>query len=221
MNRVVLGVDLDGTLADLHGVWIDRYNLTHSPKLSREGWKDFFHYDLSLTGDQKPNMEKVLGMLHPDMYEETKPFDGAREVIRALRERKDVSLRVVTANPLHDEKDFERMKIKWLEKHIPELAEGVIFARDKSGRGLDILIDDAPHNLTNTEYTPVVIDRPWNQHFSCKHRFEHWHQAERILTPLVLMEGRKKEQGQRIPSLRKGAGCAVSSVYKAEQNRAV
>ena len=199
-NKVVIGIDLDGTLADIHHPWLEKFNATHKTKYVKEDWTDWdcFNPSIENPGDF---FKSLLAHLHPDVYEAAPPYPHMAEAINKLASQPDVELVCVTTNPSNRDAEFSVAKLAWLEEHIPALSKGVIFTKVKSGFGLDFLIDDAPHNTAHpADYTPILIERPWNRNVSCEHRIAGWESALDTILPLVAEHATQKSIASGLPA---------------------
>jgi 5'(3')-deoxyribonucleotidase len=171
-----VGIDLDGTLADIHTPWLDRVNRHIDANYSLKDWTDwgasFLH---------KHGITDSLSFLSPDIYDIAKPIPGAAEGIKRLMNIEGIELVCVSANPFKNDEDYKVAKKEWLSKHVPELAEGVQFARVKRGLGLNVLIDDGPEHFENPDFTGVLVVRPWNHYVNTEHKLHDWDNAHEIV----------------------------------------
>lgn len=179
-REVRVGIDFDSTIAKIDLPWLARLNALRGTAYRPDDWSD---WNLSfLPADDR---SVFLSLLTPDLYLAVEPYAGAPDAIRRLSLEPHVELVCVTANPEADNAAFTLAKTRWLQQHIPELAEKLVVARTKSALGLDILVDDAPHHYQSADCTPVLVDRPWNQSVNAEHRFKTWYEGEQLVRRLV------------------------------------
>lgn len=99
------------------------------------------------------------------LWWEGQPEFGAREVLLKLRDLGHKIIFVTDRAPKGGEWQAKVATITWLHDHGFEY-DGLFVVRDKTGLGLDLLIDDGPHNIERADAAgemAVVFDRPWNR----------------------------------------------------------
>jgi 5'(3')-deoxyribonucleotidase len=127
----------------------------------------------------------LFRLLTPSLYDDVLPYPGARQAIRSLSKEPGVELLCVTSNPEKDSEAFMKAKARWLHRYVPELSDRLVAARNKSGLGLDVLVDDAPHHHEAADCTTVLVKRPWNRGVQCAWQFTDWPKGYHILTELI------------------------------------
>jgi 5'(3')-deoxyribonucleotidase len=187
-----IGIDFDSTIAKIDQPWLDRLNAIRGTSYRAENWSDW-----ELTFLDATDKSLLFSLFTPDLYENVMPYFGAPEAIRRIALEPDVTLVCVTSNPREQSGAFTAAKQQWLRKFIPELGESIIAAREKSGLGLDVLIDDAPHHHENTDYVPVLIKRPWNRAVPCPLQFEDWLDGQELLLKLIREQRHDRSHDQR------------------------
>ena len=210
-NKIVIGVDLDGTTANIHDAWLGTFNAAKGTNYTKEEWTDWDCFNPTI---ENPGQffKELLAHLHPSVYDVAPPYPKMRETIAALAAMPDVTLVCVTTNPSARNDEFSVAKQAWLDSHAPDLANGVIFAKNKSGRGLDFLIDDAPHNTANVvDYTPILIERPWNSRVQCEHRISGWENALEVILPIIEAKRAEKAIAAGLPAKTASSPQKVSS----------
>lgn len=145
---------------------------------------------------------RPLGMSEPEFWEKVRHLtltEGlyARDVQfppdahQALRELRDRGhrLEIVTARLHHDRALNDAIitqTFAWLRNSgARHLFFGVnIINRLAPKDGVDILVDDAPHNLgADAPYTPIAWDRQWNGHVEAEYRARTWEEVvEHVVT---------------------------------------
>ncbi len=101
-----------------------------------------------------PSQAKML----PGWYEALPVTPGARESVLELLALPRVQVFVATKIP--DENVLAATeKLRWLRRHIPELAERVIITPNKAclGTALDILVDDRPHKADAIHFPGTFV----------------------------------------------------------------
>ena len=143
MHEQVIGVDVDGVVADLLQVWLDMYNTLYDDHLVKA---DITHYDLHRI--VKPIARGAIYDLiaDPTFYDHVRPLPDAAWAISTLR---DAGWKVVFIS--HCFKHCFDQKLEWLARYtfLPFAWEiGVrpnpdfIGARDKRLVNVPILVDD-------------------------------------------------------------------------------
>jgi 5'(3')-deoxyribonucleotidase len=179
-RKVRVGVDFDSTVARIDVPWLARLNALRGTSYRSEDWTDW-----NLSFLREADRGVFLSLLTPDLYDVVEPYPGAADAIRRLSSEALIEFACVTTNPDKNSAAFTAAKTQWLRKHIPQLADAVLIARNKSGLGLDVLIDDAPHHLQSEDYVPVLVSRPWNESVDAPFRFGTWHEGEALVRRLV------------------------------------
>ncbi len=162
-ERLRLGIDLDGVVADFNAGWITRYN------------RDF---DAELTVDEIVEWDAPTHLTHfPDMgefwswartcgegrsiFRPLDPYPGAVESLMTLQ-KAGHKIVILTTKPhfaVHD-------TYEWLAQHEIPTTE-VHILDDKTTVECDVYLDDADHNLealsTRRSHASVCrFVRPWN-----------------------------------------------------------
>ena len=152
-----IGVDFDDTLAPCTQVILDmaQSEFGFNPPLSIEevsGWLPLgSRVDVALKYFQDP---KFFGSV--------KPYEGAKEFIHELS--KECEIFFITAVP----PEAMGYRAEVLMREFPEVPKDhYILTSAKDIIDLDILLDDAPHNLfaTTAKY-PICMRRPWNSNIT-------------------------------------------------------
>src|SRR5260370_38906498 len=161
-----IGIDFDSTIAKIDQPLLDRLNSVCRTTYGAEEWTD---WNLRfLRPDEK---QLLLRLFAPDLYDFVVPYPGAPEAIDSLSKKRGVDLVCVTSNPEKGSDAFMKAKTRWLRRYIPALSSALVAARNKSGLGLDLLVDDAPHHHEAADCVTVLVKRPWNQGVRCALQF--------------------------------------------------
>lgn len=179
-RRVRVGIDFDSTVARIDVPWLARLNALRGTSYRPQDWTDW-----NLSFLREADRDVFLSLLTPDLYDVVEPYPGAADAIGRLASEASIELVCVTTNPEVNSTAFTAAKTLWLRKHIPQLADAVVIARNKSGLGLDVLIDDAPHNSQAEDYVAVLVNRPWNERVDAPFRFGTWYEGEALVRRLV------------------------------------
>lgn len=147
--KFVLGVDLDGVVADFYAglrevaaEWLDK----PIEKLPQQ-----VTYGLSEWGiDVAPGGYKDLhrfAVTQRDLFSRLKPISGAPATLRRLSS-KDIRIRIITHRLYikYFHQQAVRQTIEWLDHHdIPYW--DLCFMSDKAAVGADLYIEDSPRNV--------------------------------------------------------------------------
>lgn len=100
---------------------------------------------------------------NPDFYKTQPLIDGAKDFVKALIDRGLEVIILTAVDP-----DFSTIRAKRIINDFPEIPpENIIMGKRKDLVDVDILIDDAAHNITDTPAKyPICMRRPWNQHLT-------------------------------------------------------
>jgi 5'(3')-deoxyribonucleotidase len=175
-----IGIDFDSTIAKIDQPLLDKLNAVRGTTYRAEEWSDW-----KLTFLRPDERRLLFRLLTPDLYKNVLPYPGAREAIRSLSRQPGVELVCVTSNPGGNQDALMKAKARWLRRYIPELSGALLGAQNKSGLGLDLLVDDAPHHHKAADCMTVLVKRPWNQNVRCRLKFAHWAEGSRLLKQLI------------------------------------
>lgn len=159
---MIIAVDVDGVVADLHPAWLDWYNRDWQDNLTID---KITQWDICNFVKQECGL-KMLEYLHePTLYDTVRPVEDSLEAIDWL---KNDGNRVVFASSCVT--GSCGAKLKWLRKYgfvsyDPEVSmcHDWIDISDKSLVRADVLIDDRPKNVNNFHGIGVIFDQPYNQ----------------------------------------------------------
>lgn len=155
---MVIGIDFDGVLNELLDTWVAWLNKNyHEPKVKTEDIKQwhFFKYFPELTED-----ELFAPLFVPEFWDEVKIKHEAPEVVERLL-AEGHKIYVVTSSHY---KSLEVKLQRCLFKNFPHLSEkNIITTYDKSLIKVDLLLDDAEHNLKDFTGIRVLFDAPYNK----------------------------------------------------------
>lgn len=180
-QRFVLGVDLDGVVADFYGAmrpiaaeWLGKDVRTLTTEVT---------FGLKEWGIEEGRYEDMhrFAVGQRGLFREIPPMPGAAAALRRLSDRQ-VRIRIVT-NRLYLKyihKDTVAQTVEWLERHgIPYW--DLCFMRDKTAVGADLYIDDNPSNIEPLRaqgYKVLVFSNSTNRDV-VGDRVNSWEEAER------------------------------------------
>lgn len=161
VERLRLGIDMDGVVADFHAGWMERYNrqfgatLHHSQVVMWDGLHELTHF---------PTMDDFWSWARlgpPSIFRDLPPYPGAVEtMVELAREH-----RIVIVSSKFDWAIPDTLE--WLaEHHVP--AREIHFVWDKTTVPCDVYLEDAPANLeallgARPRALVCRMVRPWNR----------------------------------------------------------
>lgn len=158
MNKTIL-CDVDGVVADLLPVWLDRYNDLFDDNLTT---RHISQWDMTRFVKPECGNKIYKILLDPSLYNDVQPIRGSQWGINRLRE---LGYRVVFVSASHA--GTVDRKIRWLIEHdfLPkgDVQRDFISAVDKTLIRGDLLIDDALHNIETFPGHTILLNYPYNQ----------------------------------------------------------
>jgi beta-phosphoglucomutase-like phosphatase (HAD superfamily) len=188
-DRFVLGVDLDGVVADF----------TRGLKPIAAEWlgvaEETLTDDISY-GFREWGLERVGGYdtLHRfavkerELFARLPPITGAPAAMRRLSAVGDIRIRIITHRLyIHwFHKEAIRQTTEWLEKHgIPYW--DICFMRDKAAVGANLYLEDSPENIQSLRaagFETIVVVNSTNSDLPGP-RAESWEEIERLVRERV------------------------------------
>ncbi|MDK2744339.1 MAG: hypothetical protein NDI90_15635 [Nitrospira sp. BO4] len=185
--RFILGVDLDGVVADFYGklreiaaeyLGVPIETLTRHVKYGLPEWK------LKRVGGY--DALHRFAVTQRDLFKQLAPLPGAPAALRHLS-AKHIRIRIITHRLYikHFHLDTVRQTTEWLDVHgIPYW--DLCFMKDKAAVGADLYIEDSPNNveaLRASGHTTIVFTNSTN-HGLPGPRADSWNELE----PLILRE---------------------------------
>jgi len=186
MKKLRLGIDLDGVVADFNQGWVDCYNRDFNTTLHPD---DIVEWDAPLFLTDFDHMGKFWDWARDcgngdSLFRVLPTYPGAVETLHRLAEEHHII--IVTTKP-----DFAiDDTYAWLDQHNVPTAE-VHIVDDKTTVNIDLLLDDADHNLQAvTTHRPDVrvcrYIRPWNSPTPGAHDIETWAEFETYVNALPI-----------------------------------
>jgi len=155
-----IGIDIDGTLNDLHKPWLELYVEKSGDRIRKE---NIFDYDISKF--VLPTWEKkIFELLNtPNIFRNAPVQENAIESIKQLQ---DWGNEIYFISAFHPFYQSIPEKYQWLQEHFDfvDLRKAVFFCQEKHLIGVDVLIDDCFANIENRAMNQIDIlfDQPWN-----------------------------------------------------------
>jgi 5'(3')-deoxyribonucleotidase len=155
---MIVLVDVDGTVADIHVPWLGMYNADYHDRLTLAHITKWEMHELV-----KPECgRKIYKYLEdPKLYEKAPVIEGALNGVNTLR-KMGHEIVFVSAG-------FYFSKVEWLGKYgflssdDWRNAEDVVIASNKGLIKGDVIIDDYPKNLDRAgAFMKILFRRPWN-----------------------------------------------------------
>lgn len=166
----VLAIDVDGVVADLHPVWLARYNKDYNDNMTVEDWTEW-----NIENLVKPECgQKIFEYIRePNIYDEVKPIEGALEKIQDLKNYHRI-IYVTSSEP-----SVSGRKYYWLKEHgFVKNRMDYVEALDKTLICARYLIDDDFYNVKNFTHGSnrfgILFDQIWNRGQSWKYRIKGW-----------------------------------------------
>ncbi len=168
-----LGIDIDDTILDLLGIWVEWYNNDFNQSLLPSDITTDWRIDQFVVPEAK---EKIYNYIrYPQIFEYAKPIAGALDAINYLRS-KGYKIVYITAN------DPCNAKEKWLIKYgFAEDEKSFICAYDKSLISVDFLIDDKFENVRDTQGIGILFNQPHNAKYDWDLRANNWQEVVDII----------------------------------------
>ena len=183
MKKLVILVDMDGTIEDLLTVWLDRVN-------KRYGYDvkpcDLTSWDID---EAYPglSMDQIKDILNDgSVWGEVKPIPYAAEVLQEfIADGHEVY--IVSAS--NHETLHEKMH-DLLFRYFPFLSwDNVIITTHKQLIKADVLIDDGIHNLIGGSYAKVLYDTTYNRNVDDEAhgfiRVHNWHEVKEVIDKMA------------------------------------
>ena len=103
------------------------------------------------------------------IWQHALPVLGAISAITKLHKLHDIA--IITDQPTYNQKVWA---LEWINKHLCDKYESLVFTSRKSLVRVDILIDDGPHNFEGFTGKAILFSQPWNQKDDIHTRIYGW-----------------------------------------------
>lgn len=184
-RQFVLGVDLDGVVADfmrgLKPIAAEWLGVPESA-LSDEVQYGFPEWDLEPAGGYEALHR--FAVKERDLFLKLPPLEGAPAVLRRLSAR-GIRIRIITHRLYIPwfHREAIRQTSEWLERHgIPYW--DLCFMRDKAAVGADLYLEDNPANIEALRadgHETIVVSNSTNRHLPGP-RAENWREVEALVS---------------------------------------
>lgn len=181
MDRMRLGIDLDGVIVDFNAGWIRLYNAEFDGDLRPED---------AVTWSAPTALTAFETMSHfwrwardcsqgSSLFRHLEPYPGALAAVERLARDHDIV--IVTTKPSYAVEDT----MAWLADHEVPTTE-VHIVDDKTTVDCDVYLDDSDSNLAalNRHRRDAVVCRfvrPWNRHHEGTVPVEDWDQFRQVV----------------------------------------
>jgi len=181
----VLGVDLDGTVADFYGglrpIAAEWLGVDEASLPLDVSW-DMPEWGLDQAPGGYPDLHK-FAVTQRGLFRALRPLPGAPMALRRLS-KADVRIRIVTHRLII--KDFHQVTVQqtveWLDAHgIPYW--DLCFMGDKGAVGADLYVEDAPGNVERLRadgLATIVFTNSTNRHLSGP-RADNWDEVYELV----------------------------------------
>lgn len=167
MTTKKIGIDVDGVLCDFISYCITLNNATfpHNHKT----YSDITEFDLT------KSFGKAEWLVVNELFRETRAclklplYPGAINLYNGLKALGEVYF---VTSPLYSYPGWCEERVGWLKQNLGADKTQVVFASNKNIANVDLLIDDAAHNLKKWEDTGkpgIKVNRPWNAHYRAEY----------------------------------------------------
>ena len=166
-----IGIDLDNVLNNLNEEWLKLYNIKHNDNLTINDIKSWYLHKYTKIGTD------VYNYLTSALFYKLKPQPYSVEVTERLSQNHELFIVTATA-PQHLE-----TKAYWLQEYFPHISvNNLIATQRKDLVNVDLLIDDAAHNIETFPNNTIVLDYAWNKVLENKYlRAKNWLEIEEII----------------------------------------
>lgn len=149
-KRLVVGLDVDDTIGVCMAAALARWE--------KETGVSLTPYDVTSWVGAESGWTKYFE--DPDFVANQPVVPGAQQFVRELIKR-GCDVLITTAVPMH----VAHVRAVWVQKYFPEIEPAnFIIGRRKDVYALDVMIDDAAHNILNSKAKyPILMRKPWNQ----------------------------------------------------------
>jgi len=161
-----VGVDLDGVTYDFVASYKRFAEIVAGHELAYPSEWNFFNNQWGWS-TKKYLSVFADAVMEGNVFWRGAPIEGAKEGIARLRELGHEVI-IVTHRDHPDQKVADAMKratLYWLQNHDIQV-DGILFKGVKTNLGIDIIVDDAPHNIAaaiDADEWVITFDQPWNQ----------------------------------------------------------
>ena len=178
MRKLTIGCDFDDTMNLLLYAWVQRLNETYNKNVTIE---DIKSWNLDCAFPDLTEQQLWAPLRDPTLWDVVQPRPDAVKYIKQLIDDGH-TFYVVTAT---DYRVIGEKAERCLFKHFPFLNKSnLIVTYNKQLLNLDVMIDDAIHNLEGFNALKILFDMPHNQEsFNIEdYRVDAWETIYNIIT---------------------------------------
>lgn len=160
--QYLFGIELKFDLSMVTEYHLLRYMLPNTPEHIRKGM-----------------LEEIFSS--KDFWLSMKPLPRAIEVVKELYDKYDV---YIATSPWVNSKTCILEKTEWVKIHMPFFdANKLIFCHHKELLHADVMIDDSPDYLTNSncKFT-IAFDYPYNRSIETAYRAKNWTEIKKLFS---------------------------------------
>ena len=157
---MIIGIDIDNVLCTTTKAVLSVYNEDAEDNLKVENIKSYYIENF-VKSEFKENFYSYF--LNKRVWKRIKLINQCQEYVACLYRDGHTIIFVTSTEPENLKK-----KANWLKRNFPYInIRKALFSCPKKQymSGIDILIDDAAHNLEGAKYKGIILDYPWNQDF--------------------------------------------------------
>ena len=177
---MLIGIDFDGVLNNMLELWLSCLNQRHSGYQVKI--EDITDWELSKAYPILTEAELFAPIDEPEFWEAVSIKPEAPEVVERLL-AEGHKIYIITSS--YYKTLFYKFE-RCLFKHFPYLKkEDIIITYDKSLIRVDLLLDDAEHNLKDFQGIRVLFDAPYNKDCTCAdYRVASWKEFYLLVSEL-------------------------------------
>lgn len=194
MNRLIVGVDLDGVLGNF--TLATRSYIAKKQGISVETVPEITQWDMWIDLKMEKDVfwdlvrqgiiEGEIFSNDPVIIRDGETYEEMYQVLKRFCTMHDVYI-VTARNTPGCETQSRVATFKWLEEKWPGMPwSGIIISNDKTCINADIFIEDSVDNmkaLLEAGTLPICMDQPWNQDWPAE-RITKWSELEPLLERL-------------------------------------
>ena len=207
MAKLKVALDCDDVLFECCGYAIDienKKNHTNMRLDERTSW-----------GKTGTRTDCVFKYFTDPWFFQTQPiYDGAREFVKELTEMVDVYI-MTAIDP-----KCMGIRANRIMEEFPEIDPShIILGSPKELLHVDVLLDDAPHNITSSPATyPVLMRRPWNNEMSGLLSVESYDEFLAFIRTLLSQENETPEFTNNVYCFVGPSGSGKTAIIEALEN---
>lgn len=168
---MIIGFDLDDILFDFMTPFHSYNNKRYSTSYERPQYRKDLAKMWGVSEEEE--VKRVFDFYQSPEHWNALPMAGAVEGVKNLRQKHN--LFIITSKP----ENLKDKTLEWLDKHFPQMFDGVHFTNQYHGNGLrrtkgdvcrglgvKFFVDDFLHNVEDVASSGVpalLLDAPWNQ----------------------------------------------------------